>query len=72
VVEALRSSPSLLEVSEDGTKVRRKTPLPTDTDATPRIVYAVRLASHSFILSHSRFSSISPARWSAYGSLVTD
>jgi len=39
VVEALKKSESLLEVSEDGKKVRRSTPLPGAQDKTPVSVY---------------------------------
>lgn len=40
VVNALKKSKSLLQVSEDGTKVRRATPVPPPTDALPRTIYA--------------------------------
>jgi len=39
IVAALRKSPELLEVSEDGTKVRRKKELPEDLDLDPNSVY---------------------------------
>jgi lupus La protein len=40
ILAAIKSSPSLLEVSEDGLKVRRKEPLPANVDTTAQTIYA--------------------------------
>ena len=42
VAAALRKSPNLLEVNEDGTKVKRKLPLPADTPTHHHCIYVVR------------------------------
>lgn len=41
ITEALKESPELLEVSEDGLKVRRKTELVRPDSPNPRTIYAV-------------------------------
>lgn len=43
IVEALRESKTLLEVSEDGLKVRRKVPIGPIDDYHNRSIYAVSL-----------------------------
>jgi hypothetical protein len=45
IVEALRESKDLLEVSEDGLKVRRKAPVGRTDDYHNRSIYAVRICS---------------------------
>jgi len=40
IVAAIRKSPELLEVNEEGTKLRRKIPLPENVDITPSSIYA--------------------------------
>ncbi|RKP12255.1 hypothetical protein BJ684DRAFT_734, partial [Piptocephalis cylindrospora] len=40
VVEALRTSPELLEVNEEGTRVRRRTPVVKNNDQFHRSIYA--------------------------------
>lgn len=60
VLTELIKESETLQLSDDGTKVKRKAPMPEKDTINERSVYLVRFLIYLFNLSHALFCSLSP------------